>query len=204
MILGQDVAAVSYSDLLSILLLNGYTAIESGNYIDVIPISSIRVEALPVATAKDNFPDAQFVTTVVAVKSVPAPQLVPILRPLIPTYGHLAAMPCINSLLILVDNFANVKRLEKLVAALDVGKQPFHGAAALRGREAAHVYGERKQAPTRSSLGVARRRRYSMGSMPGSNAMCTACEKLSRFQSCKSSHCAAIISLSSMVTPSTL
>lgn len=123
-ILGQENSAVSYSDLLSILLLNGYTAIEGSNYISVIPISSVRVEPLPVATAKEIFPDAQFVTLVVPVKSVSAPGLVPILRPLLPTYAHLAAMPCINSLLI-VDNFANVKRLEKLIAALDVGKQPF-------------------------------------------------------------------------------
>jgi general secretion pathway protein D len=123
-ILGQDIAGISYSDLLSILLLDGYTAIEGSSYISVIPISSVRAEPLPMATAKESFPDAQFVTMVVPVKSVPAPSLVPLLRPLLPTYGHLSAMPCINSVL-MVDNFANVKRLEKLIAALDVGKQPF-------------------------------------------------------------------------------
>jgi general secretion pathway protein D len=123
-ILGQENSAVSYSDLLSILLLNGYTAIEGSNYISVIPIGSVRAEPLPMATAKELFPDAQFVTMVVPVKSVSAPGLVPMLRPLLPTYAHLAAMPCINSLII-VDNFANVKRLEKLIAALDVGKPPF-------------------------------------------------------------------------------
>jgi len=37
-----------------------------------------------------------------------------------PVHGHLAAMPCANSL-VLVDNFANVKRLEKVIASLDVG-----------------------------------------------------------------------------------
>jgi general secretion pathway protein D len=123
-ILGQDIAGINYSDLLSILLLNGYTAIEGNSYISVIPIGSVRAEPLPLATAKENFPDAQFVTIVVPVKSVPAPSLVPILRPLLPTYAHLAAMPCINSILI-VDNFANVKRLEKLIAVLDLAKQPF-------------------------------------------------------------------------------
>jgi general secretion pathway protein D len=120
-ILGQDLSAVSYSDLLSILLLNGYTAIEDNSYVTVITVNSVRDQPLPLATDKDRFPDAQFVTMVVVVKSVSAPQLVPILRPLLPTYGHLAALPCANSLLI-VDNFANVKRIEKLVAALDVGR----------------------------------------------------------------------------------
>jgi type II secretory pathway component GspD/PulD (secretin) len=120
-LLGQDLSAVSYSDLLSILLLNGYTAIEDNSYVSVISVSSVRDQPLPLATDKDRFPDAQFVTMVVPVKNVSAPQLVPMLRPLLPTYGHLAAMPCVNSLLI-VDNFANVKRVEKIVAALDVGK----------------------------------------------------------------------------------
>lgn len=120
-ILGQEVSAVSYSDLLSILLLNGYTAVDGGNYVTVIPVNGVRAEPLPLATARDNFPEAQFVTMVIPVKNAMAASLVPLLRPLLPTYGHLAAQPCANSLIV-VDNFANVKRLEKLVASLDVGK----------------------------------------------------------------------------------
>jgi general secretion pathway protein D len=80
----------------------------------------VRALPLPMAAGKDTFPDAQFVTAVVPVKNTLAAQLVPILRPLMPTHGHLAAMPCVNSL-VLVDNFANVKRLEKVIAPLDVG-----------------------------------------------------------------------------------
>jgi hypothetical protein len=48
------------------------------------------------------------------------PLLVPILRPLIPQMGQLAAAYCSNDLLI-VDTFANVKRIESLVHALDTG-----------------------------------------------------------------------------------
>ena len=119
-ILGQDIAAVTYSDLLSILLLNGYTALEGSNYISVVPVNDMRVTPMPLVTGKESYPDAQFVTMVITVKNTMAPGLVPILRPLIPTYGHLSAMPCTNQL-VLVDNFANVKRLEKLIASLDVG-----------------------------------------------------------------------------------
>ena len=119
-ILGQDIAAVTYSDLLSILLLNGYTALEGSNYISVVPVTDMRVTPSPLVTGKESYPDAQFVTMVITVKNTMAPVLVPILRPLIPTYGHLSAMPCTNQL-VLVDNFANVKRLEKVIASLDVG-----------------------------------------------------------------------------------
>jgi general secretion pathway protein D len=119
-ILGQDLGAVTYGDLLSVLHLSGYTAVEGSNYVSVIPLTDVRSMPLPLATAKDSYPDGQFVTLVITVKNTMAPQLVPSLRPLMPTYGHLSAIPCTNQL-ILVDNFANVKRLEKLIASLDVG-----------------------------------------------------------------------------------
>jgi len=86
-ILGQDISAVTYSDLLSILLVSGYTAVEGSNYISVVPESIVRALPLPLATGKDTFPDAQFVTAVVPVKNTMASGLVPILRPLMPTHG---------------------------------------------------------------------------------------------------------------------
>jgi len=119
-ILGQDIGAVTYSDLLSILLLSGYTAVEGSNYVSVVPVTDMRAMPLPLATGKDSYPDGQFVTMVITIKNTMAAGLVPILRPLLPTYGHLAAMPCTNQLLV-VDNFASVKRVEKLIASLDVG-----------------------------------------------------------------------------------
>jgi type II secretory pathway component GspD/PulD (secretin) len=119
-ILGQDMAAISYSDLLSILHLNGYTAVDGGNYISVVPLTDVRSMALPLAAGKDSYPDGQFVTMVITVKNTMAAALVPTLRPLLPTYAHLSAIPCSNQLVV-VDDFANVKRLEKLIASLDVG-----------------------------------------------------------------------------------
>jgi type II secretory pathway component GspD/PulD (secretin) len=119
-IVGQNISTVSYPELLSILQLSGFTAVEGSNYVSVVPESIIRQMPLPQATGKENFPEAQWVTTVIAVKNVPAASLVPILRPLVPASGHLAAAVCSNSLLA-TDSFAKVKLLEKLVASLDVG-----------------------------------------------------------------------------------
>jgi type II secretory pathway component GspD/PulD (secretin) len=119
-ILGQDIAAVTYSDLLSILQLSGYTAVEGSNYISVVPVTDMRAMPLPLVTGKESYPDGQFVTMVINIKNTMASALVPILRPLLPTYAHLAAMPCTNQIVV-VDNFSSVKRLEKLIASLDVG-----------------------------------------------------------------------------------
>ena len=69
---------------------------------------------------KEAHPEAEYVTKTFTLKNVPAAQLVPILRPLLPQQGHLVAFPCTNMLMI-VDTFGNVQRIEKLVQSLDVG-----------------------------------------------------------------------------------
>jgi type II secretory pathway component GspD/PulD (secretin) len=119
-IIGQDISSVTYPELLSILLLMGATAVEGSNYVSVVPESIIRQMPLPQVTGKENYPEAQWVTTVIAVKNVPAASLVPTLRPLLPTAAHLAAVVCSNALLV-TDTFVKVKLLEKLIASLDVG-----------------------------------------------------------------------------------
>jgi general secretion pathway protein D len=120
-IVGQDTSNVSYSDLLTILHVYGYTAIESGGYVSVVPDAVARQVPTPQITGKETRPDAEFVTKVITVKNVPATQLVPILRPMVPQMGHLAALPCVNKL-IYVDTFANLQRLQAIIEALDVGE----------------------------------------------------------------------------------
>ena len=58
------------------------------------------------------------VTQVVQVQNVGAAQLVPILRPLIPQYGHLAAHPGSN-MLIISDRAGNVERMLRIVRRID-------------------------------------------------------------------------------------
>jgi general secretion pathway protein D len=120
-IVGQDPANITYGDLLTILLVYGYTAGEYGGYVHVVPDANARQMPTPEVTGKESRPDEEFVTKVIVVKSQPAAQMVPILRPLIPQMGHLAAFPCSNRL-VLVDTFANVQRLQRIIEELDVGE----------------------------------------------------------------------------------
>jgi general secretion pathway protein D len=123
-IVGQELSNLTYNDLLSILHIYSFTAAEYGGYVNVLPDAAARQTPSPVLSGKESHPDEEIVTTVITVKTVPAAQLVPILRPLIPQYGHLAALPCDNRL-ILVDTFANVRRLEAVIASLDAGTEPY-------------------------------------------------------------------------------
>jgi general secretion pathway protein D len=122
-IIGQEPASVSYNDLLTILAMYDYFATETGGYVTILPDANARQGRSPILSGKESYPDAEVVSVVITPKNVPAAQLVPILRPLIPQYGHLAAVPCVNKLL-LVDRFSNVKRLQAIIEALDVG-EPF-------------------------------------------------------------------------------
>jgi len=120
MLIGEDITDVSYNDFLGILQVYGFTALESGGFVRVIPDAIIRQQPLPLATGREKHSDADYVSTVIAVKNLPAAHLVPLLRPLMPQQAHLAAVVCTNTL-IMVDTYANVKRIEALVQAVDTG-----------------------------------------------------------------------------------
>lgn len=119
-IVGEELNRVTYPELLTILQLYGFTAIESGGYVLVVPQTNLRAMPLPLVSAKEVYPDSQYVSVVIPVANGPAGALVPILRPLLPPYAHLAAAICSNSLL-MIDTYANVRRIESLIKSLDTG-----------------------------------------------------------------------------------
>ena len=65
-------------------------------------------------TARDTRPGPEYVSKLIVVKNVSAPQLVPILRPLVRSYPE-------SPTLLIVDRFENVRRLEGLIQAIDSG-----------------------------------------------------------------------------------
>jgi general secretion pathway protein D len=110
-----------FNDLVTILHLNGYAVVETDGAVWVAPDANARTMPSPLLTQKETRPDAEIVTDTMPLKSIPAAQLVPILRPTLPLYAHLAADICANTLII-VDTFANVKRIEAIARRLDVGE----------------------------------------------------------------------------------
>jgi general secretion pathway protein D len=120
-LVGIDPAKITYPELLTVLQVHGFVAVESGNLVRIIPDEGGRSAPSPVIGANEKHLDAEMVTRVVRVKSLSAPQLVPILRSLLPRSAHLAAFACTNELLI-VDTFENVRRIESLVATMDKGE----------------------------------------------------------------------------------
>jgi general secretion pathway protein D len=119
-LVGLDPSKVTYPELLTILQVHGYVAVESGDLVRIVPDAQGRSSPTPVIGANDKRADAEIVTRVFKVKSLPAAQLVPILRALLPQSAHLAAFPCTNELVV-VDSYGNVRRIENIVASMDKG-----------------------------------------------------------------------------------
>lgn len=104
-----------YRVFLSILEVHGFAAVPAGEVTTIVPTASAK-------TVGGVFPDAaagDFVTEVLAVSNISAAQLVPILRPLVPQFGHLAAHPDSN-ILVISDRAANVARVKRLIERIDL------------------------------------------------------------------------------------
>ena len=107
-----------YEAFLSILQVHGFVAVPSGDTIKIIPDANARQVPANDLPGRVSATSDEIVTQVVAVKNVSAAQLVPILRPLIPQYGHLAAYPASN-MLIISDRASNVNRIMRIIQRID-------------------------------------------------------------------------------------
>ncbi len=111
-------AGAFYQAFLSILQVHGYVAVQSGDLIKILPDANARqVPANDLPSGSLGSTD-ELVTQVIRVQNIGAAQLVPILRPLIPQYGHLAAHPASN-MLIISDRAANVNRMLRIIRRID-------------------------------------------------------------------------------------
>ena len=107
-----------YEAFLSILQVYGFVAVPSGNLIKILPDANARQLPGAEGSASGSRAADDIVTQVISIKNVAAAQLVPILRPLIPQYGHLAAHPASN-MLIISDRSANVQRMLRIIRRID-------------------------------------------------------------------------------------
>jgi len=108
-----------YPTLLSALRLQGFTAVESGGLTKIIPEADAKQNASPVSVGGVAASGDQLVTEVYVLKSESAVQLVNVLRPLITPNNSIAAVPTGNALVI-TDYADNLKRIDRIIASLDV------------------------------------------------------------------------------------
>ncbi|MFT4045402.1 MAG: type II secretion system secretin GspD [Solimonas sp.] len=107
-----------YETFLAVLQVNGYAAVPSGGAIKIIPDANVKWEGGAYNSDGTHLARDEIVTHVFQLQNVSAAQLVPILRPLMPQWAHLAAYQA-NNTLIVADRAANVARIGALIAQMD-------------------------------------------------------------------------------------
>lgn len=107
-----------YETFLSVLQVHGYAAVPAGDdLIKIVP--DVNAKQGPVRSYDGSLASSdELVTQVIKVRNVPAAQLVPILRPLVPQQGHLAAYASTNTLIV-TDRASNIARLIGIIENVD-------------------------------------------------------------------------------------
>src|SRR3984885_3777993 len=113
-----------YEAFLAVLQVYGYVAVPAGKVIKIIPNTDARqLPSIDLPNSVSANSD-EMVTQIITMKNVSAAQLVPLLRPLIPQSGHLAAYPNGN-MLIISDRASNVARIMRIIERMDEsGEEP--------------------------------------------------------------------------------
>lgn len=114
-----DIDQITYPVLLTILKNNGLAAIRNDDVVSVMPETNVRLQSIPTASKDDpSLAEDEWVTRIVPVDHMDAVYMVPILRPIMPQAGHMAAITATNSILI-VDRYGNAKRLTGIIRSID-------------------------------------------------------------------------------------
>lgn len=107
-----------YQVFLSALKIHGFATVPTPEGVRIIPHARARQDSVPSGDEATRGLGEQVVTRAIAVEHVQANEMVPVLRPLVPQDGHLAAYAGSNTLIV-SDTAANVDRIEAIVDRVD-------------------------------------------------------------------------------------
>lgn len=110
-------SAEVYELFLSVLQVHGYAAVPAGDVIKIVNNTVAKHSNLPLVQSR-SINGEELITRVIPIRNTPVDELVPVLRPLVPQYGHLAAVSSANALII-SDHSDNIRRIEAILSHLD-------------------------------------------------------------------------------------
>jgi general secretion pathway protein D len=110
-------ASELYELFLGVLSVNGFAAVPSGSAVKIVPDVNAKQMAVPVDADFSQKGDA-LVTRVITLDNASAVDLVPVLRPMMPQFAHLAAVPSANALVV-SDHANNIDVIATIIRQLD-------------------------------------------------------------------------------------
>ena len=107
-----------YDLFLSILDVQGYTAVRSGQVIRIVPSKDARSSPVPIMEDQSAVGNDEYVTQVIRLDNISAAKLIPVLRPLVPQQAHMAAYAPSNAIII-SDIRSNIGRIVDIIERMD-------------------------------------------------------------------------------------
>ncbi len=107
-----------YDTFLTILKINGFAAVQTGQVIKIVQEQSARQDSVAVYKEGRRYGGDELITRVIKVEHVDATQMVPVIRTLVPQQGHLAQYPRTN-VIIIHDTYANIERIVEIIRQID-------------------------------------------------------------------------------------
>src|SRR5271167_3251576 len=113
-------AEQAYSIFQSVLQVKGFTTVQAGKIIKIVPARNVRSSAaltesqIPAETKGD-----EYVTRMVRLKNIDAASIIGVIQPMVSHDGLVAAFPMDNTVIV-TDDAYNVERLLQIIGSLDV------------------------------------------------------------------------------------
>lgn len=108
-----------YDIFLSVLDVHGYTAVEAGSLVKIVPATVGVTSALPVVSDTVEATD-ELVTQVIQLKNMPAQPMVDSLRPLLSAYGNISVEGITNTIVV-TDRAANIAKIIEVINSVGGG-----------------------------------------------------------------------------------
>jgi general secretion pathway protein D len=109
----------AYEQLLSALRLQGFTIVQTGNVMRVVPEADAKLQGGTVISPNNANPGGdQLITQVFRLQYESATAMVPILRPLIAPNNTISAYPQ-NNTLVITDYAENLRRIQRIIESID-------------------------------------------------------------------------------------
>ena len=124
-----------YAVFESVLRVHGYAAVTSGTMVKIVPEVIANQDG---STLEGGAGPDTIVTRVIPLRHVAAAELIPILRPLVPQQGNLAAHQGSNALIV-SDRAGNLARIEALIRRIDTASDTAVEMIPLEHADAAEV-----------------------------------------------------------------
>ena len=109
----------AFEQLLSALRLQGFTIVQTGNVMRVVPEADAKLQGGTVVAPRSPSPGGdQLITQVFRLQYESATAMVPILRPLIAPNNTISAYPQ-NNTLVITDYAENLRRIQRIIESID-------------------------------------------------------------------------------------